>query len=191
MSLLESSISQLDSCNADRDASRRITSFPRELVGRMAATAPVAGGREAAARRAPQHRAARRACAGARRQLDRRSRSAPPRPRHLSAVRGQRPRAARRLPHAGRRRADGAVRLPPAADWLLDNFHLVTAEITDIRRNLPRTLLPDAADAGLARARRAGADLRDGRRADPPQRQPARPPAADRSSSTATSASRR
>ena len=29
-----------------------------------------------------------------------------------------------------------------AADWLLDNFHLITAEITDIRRNLPRTLLP-------------------------------------------------
>jgi len=25
-----------------------------------------------------------------------------------------------------------------AADWLLDNFHLVTAEISDIRRNLPR-----------------------------------------------------
>ena len=27
----------------------------------------------------------------------------------------------------------------PAADWLLDNFHLVTAEVTEIRRNLPRT----------------------------------------------------
>ena len=26
-----------------------------------------------------------------------------------------------------------------AADWLLDNFHLVTSEIADIRRNLPRT----------------------------------------------------
>ena len=26
-----------------------------------------------------------------------------------------------------------------AAEWLLDNFYLVTAEITDIRRNLPRT----------------------------------------------------
>jgi cyclic beta-1,2-glucan synthetase len=26
-----------------------------------------------------------------------------------------------------------------AADWFLDNFHLITAEITDIRRNLPRT----------------------------------------------------
>ena len=27
----------------------------------------------------------------------------------------------------------------PAADWLLDNFHLITSEISDIRRNLPRT----------------------------------------------------
>jgi len=26
-----------------------------------------------------------------------------------------------------------------AADWLLDNFHLITSEIVDIRRNLPRT----------------------------------------------------
>ena len=37
-----------------------------------------------------------------------------------------------------------------AADWLLDNFHLVAAEITDIRRNLPRTYYQDAADARLA-----------------------------------------
>src|SRR5258708_18712382 len=27
----------------------------------------------------------------------------------------------------------------PAADWLLDNFHLVSAEISGLRRNLPRT----------------------------------------------------
>jgi cyclic beta-1,2-glucan synthetase len=27
----------------------------------------------------------------------------------------------------------------PAADWLLDNFHLISAEISGIRRNLPRT----------------------------------------------------
>ena len=26
----------------------------------------------------------------------------------------------------------------PASEWLLDNFHLVTSEISDIRRNLPR-----------------------------------------------------
>jgi cyclic beta-1,2-glucan synthetase len=29
--------------------------------------------------------------------------------------------------------------LVPAADWLLDNFPLISAELTDIRRNLPRT----------------------------------------------------
>src|SRR3954467_11696622 len=29
--------------------------------------------------------------------------------------------------------------VPSAAEWLLDNFHLITAEVTDIRRNLPRT----------------------------------------------------
>jgi cyclic beta-1,2-glucan synthetase len=44
-----------------------------------------------------------------------------------------------------------------AAEWLLDNFHLVAAEISDIRRNLPRTFsrtLPVLAareHAGLAR----------------------------------------
>ncbi|MEQ1756980.1 MAG: glucoamylase family protein [Vicinamibacterales bacterium] len=29
--------------------------------------------------------------------------------------------------------------VPAAAEWLLDNFHLIAAEISDIRRNLPRT----------------------------------------------------
>ena len=66
----------------------------------------------------------------------------------------------------------------PAADWLLDNFHLVAAEIADIRRNLPRTYsrtLP-----ALASREHAGtcAHLRHRRRADPPQRQPPRSPAA-------------
>src|SRR5258707_410182 len=27
----------------------------------------------------------------------------------------------------------------PAADWLLDNFHLISSEIAGMRRNLPRT----------------------------------------------------
>src|SRR5205823_8114037 len=27
----------------------------------------------------------------------------------------------------------------PAADWLLDNFHLISSEISGMRRNLPRT----------------------------------------------------
>ena len=43
--------------------------------------------------------------------------------------------------------------LSPAADWLLDNFHLVASEITDIRRNLPRTYyrtLPALASRGHA-----------------------------------------
>jgi len=45
----------------------------------------------------------------------------------------------------------------PAADWLLDNFHLIASEITGIRRNLPRTYsrtLPSLASrehAGQAR----------------------------------------
>src|SRR5439155_2222906 len=40
-----------------------------------------------------------------------------------------------------------------AADWLLDNFHVVTSEIRDIRRNLPRTYyraLPMLASRGHA-----------------------------------------
>src|SRR4029077_133214 len=27
--------------------------------------------------------------------------------------------------------------VPPAAEWLLDNFHLVASEILDVRRSLP------------------------------------------------------
>ena len=29
--------------------------------------------------------------------------------------------------------------VPVAAEWFLDNFHLVTGDVVDIRRNLPRT----------------------------------------------------
>ena len=29
--------------------------------------------------------------------------------------------------------------VPAAAEWLLDNFHLITSEVRDIRRNLPRS----------------------------------------------------
>ena len=53
-----------------------------------------------------------------------------------------------------------------------------TSEIRDVRQNLPARLLPRAADARRARAGGARAHLRDGGRAHPPQRQPARPPAA-------------
>ena len=44
-----------------------------------------------------------------------------------------------------------------AAEWLLDNFHLVTAEIADIRRNLPRSYyrqLPTLASRASTRAKR-------------------------------------
>ena len=66
-----------------------------------------------------------------------------------------------------------------AADWLLDNFHLVTAEISDIRRNLPRAVLPHAAGAGFAQSRRSCSHLCDRGRADSAQRQPAGSAAAD------------
>ena len=65
---------------------------------------------ETVSRRAAQHRAAGRARAGARGQLHRRPEPAAPRPQHLSPLRRQRPRAARGLPHPGRRRPDRAVR---------------------------------------------------------------------------------
>ena len=66
----------------------------------------------------------------------------------------------------------------PAAEWLLDNFHLVASEILDVRRNLPAGLLPRAAQARAARAGGRRARLRHGRGAHPPQRQPPGPPAA-------------
>ncbi len=48
---------------------------------------------------------------------------------------------ARLLREAYRVMAEGVHQgefVPPAAEWLLDNFHLVASEIRDIRRNLPR-----------------------------------------------------
>ena len=65
-----------------------------------------------------------------------------------------------------------------AAEWLLDNYHLVASEILDVRQNLPRGYyrdLPKLAPRELAGRR---ARLRHGRRADPPQRQPPGPAAA-------------
>ena len=70
----------------------------------MARPDAVAG--ETLSRRAAQHRAARRARAGARGKLHRRSERAAPRPQHLSPLRRQRPRAARRVSHPGRRCPD-------------------------------------------------------------------------------------
>ena len=62
-----------------------------------------------------------------------------------------------------------------AAEWLLDNYHLVASEIRHVRQNLPRAVLPRAAQAGRTRAGGERARLRPRRRADPPQRQPPRP----------------
>ena len=63
----------------------------------------------------------------------------------------------------------------PAAEWLLDNFHLVASEIRDVRQNLPRGYyreLPKLATREHAGDARVYAH---GRGADPPQRQPPRP----------------
>ena len=66
----------------------------------------------------------------------------------------------------------------PAAEWLLDNFHLVASEIRDVRQNLPRGYYRELPKLASREQRRGGPRLRHGRRADPPQRQPPRPPAA-------------
>ena len=89
---------------------------------------------------------------------------------------------ARLLDEAYRTLADDVHRgefVTPAAEWLLDNFHLVASEIRGVRQNLPRGYyreLPKLAPRELAGTR---ARLRDGGRADPPQRRPPRPRAAD------------
>ena len=83
-----------------------------------------------------------------------------------------------RLPHAGRRRPDRAVR---HAGGRVAARQLPPGRVGDPRHppaTCPRAYYRAAADARLARARRPRAHLRDGRRADPPQRQPARSPAA-------------
>ena len=48
---------------------------------------------------------------------------------------------ARLLDEAYRTLADDVHKgefVPPAAEWLLDNFHLVASEIRNVRQNLPR-----------------------------------------------------
>jgi cyclic beta-1,2-glucan synthetase len=65
-----------------------------------------------------------------------------PSPRHRSkSVLPRLEENARVLSGAYRTLADDVHRgefVTPAAEWLLDNFHLVTSEILDVRRNLPR-----------------------------------------------------
>ena len=65
-----------------------------------------------------------------------------------------------------------------AAEWLLDNYHLVASEIRDVRQNLPRGYYRELPKLAVARAGRRRPRLRPGRGADPPQRQPPRPAAA-------------
>ena len=63
---------------------------------------------------------------------------------------------ARHLRRAYRLIAEDARRgdlIPPAAEWCLDNFHLVEAEIREARRNLPRRYyleLPKLASRGVS-----------------------------------------
>ena len=64
------------------------------------------------------------------------------------ALRRQRPRAARRLPHAGRDVRTGPVRRRRRPSGCSTTSTSSRREIADIRRNLPRALLPRAADAG-------------------------------------------
>ena len=61
-----------------------------------------------------------------------------PRAQHLSALQRQRPRAATTPTARWPTTCATASSITPAAEWLLDNFHLVTAEIRDIRQHLPR-----------------------------------------------------
>ena len=168
---------------------------PKPLTGRAVVVAFVAHADALTgtpvSRRAAQHRAARRARAGARRQLHRRPEPAAPRPQHLSALRRQRARAARRLPHAGRRCPDRAVRhrrggmaarqLPPG--HLRDPRHPPAPAAAPTTAQLPT--LASREHAGHARIYAMAVELRAA------QRQPARSPAARACSSTATSASRR
>ena len=156
----------------------RTACFLRDVADELVAAPSIAGGRKAAARRAAEHRAARGAGAGARRQLHHRSQPAPAPSGHVSAIRGQRPRAARRVSHAGRRRAHRAVRRVGGG---LAPRQLPPRHVRDLRHppESAAHLLAHAADAGVARARRSCPHLRDRGRADPPQRQPAGSPAAD------------
>ena len=85
---------------------------------------------------------------------------------------------ARVLREAYRALADDVHRgefVTPAAEWLLDNYHLVASEIRDVRQNLPRGYYRELPKLALARAGRQRARLRAGGGADPPQRQPPRP----------------
>ena len=50
--------------------------------------------------------------------------------------------------------------ITPAAEWLVDNFHIVDEQLREIRDDLPRRLLPRAAQAGRGAPRGLSARLR-------------------------------
>ena len=83
------------------------------------------------------------------------------------ATRAARPRAQRRLPRGGRRRAPRRA-ISPSSEWLLDNFHLVANELRSVRHDLPPRLLPPAADRRLAAVCRHRAGRGDGRPSSSP-----------------------
>ena len=94
--------------------------------------------REAPPRRAAEHRAARGAGQGAGRPPHRR-------PRRRAATRATSSRASTTTRACCARRTSRMAEdvhrgefVTPAAEWLLDNFHLVASEIRDVRQNLPR-----------------------------------------------------
>ena len=88
--------------------------------------------------------------------LHRRCGAPPPRAQRHPSLQRQRPRLAHGLwPLAGDVHEGRFVTV--AAEWFLDNFHLVTGDVVDIRRNLPRTYYRElpAARPASSRARRA------------------------------------
>ena len=66
--------------------------------------------------------------------------------------------ARRSATSAGRRRTGYEV--SPAAEWLLDNFHLIEAQLREINDGLPRQLLPRPAGPAERAAGRPAAHLR-------------------------------
>ena len=89
--------------------------------------------------------------------------------RHLKRLR----RHAQRLRRVYTALAEDAKRgepSSPAAEWLLDNFHIVVAALRDIHHDLPAGVLPAPSTHRGRRVRRSAAHLRDGARTDSMQR---------------------
>ena len=69
--------------------------------------------------------------------------------------------------------------ITPAAEWLLDNYHLVEQQVREVRTDLPRGLLSPAAEAERRPAGRLSAGVRPGLGLRRPHRQPLRSGDAD------------